>query len=76
MVITAPNVEVVAAAQHTLQLHYRPQAFYAGGASENIPLLRDRQLGELAIFVCEDGRCQLPVTSVEKAAGLLTNAAH
>ena len=76
VVITAPNAKVVANAQHALQAHYRPQALYAGGASENIPLLRDRQLGELAIFVCEDGRCQLPVASVEKAAGLLTKAAH
>ena len=33
-----------------------------------MPLLRERQLGELAIFVCEDGRCQLRVASVEKAA--------
>ena len=76
VVITAPNAEVVANAQHALQAHYRPQALYAGGASENIPLLRDRQLGELAIFVCEDGRCQLPVASVEKAAGLLTKTPH
>ena len=76
VVITAPNVEVVASTQHALQAHFRPQALYAGGASENIPLLSDRQLGKLAIFVCEDGRCQLPVASVEKAAGLLTKAAH
>lgn len=76
VVITAPNVEVVASTQHALQAHFRPQTLYAGGASENIPLLRDRQLGELAIFVCEDGRCQLPVASVEKATGLLTKAAH
>ena len=71
VVITAPNAKIVANAQHALQAHYRPQALYAGGASENIPLLRDRQLGELAIFVCEDGRCQLPVASVEKAAEFL-----
>jgi len=30
-------------------------------------LLRDRQLGELAIFVCFDGSCQLPVNSIENA---------
>jgi hypothetical protein len=71
VVITAPNDEVVANAQHALYEHCRPQALYAGGASENIPLLRDRQLGELSIFVCEDGRCQLQVASVEKAAVLL-----
>jgi hypothetical protein len=66
VVITAPAAEVVASAQHALQAHYRPQATYAGGASENIPLLRDRQLGELSIFVCEDGRCHLPVNSIER----------
>ncbi|MDA7743781.1 thioredoxin domain-containing protein [Flavobacteriales bacterium] len=66
VVITAPNDEVVANAQHALQAQYRPQALYVGGASENIPLLRERQLGELAIFVCNDGRCQLPVASVEE----------
>ena len=71
VVITAPNAKIVANAQHALQARCRPQALYAGGASENIPLLRDRQLGELAIFVCEDGRCQLPVASVEKAAEFL-----
>ncbi|MDA8772137.1 hypothetical protein N9M80_03580, partial [Flavobacteriales bacterium] len=76
VVITAPNAKIVANAQHALQAHYRPQSLYAGGASENIPLLRDRQLGELAIFVCEDGSCQLPVASVEKAAGLLTKIPH
>jgi len=76
VVITAPNDEVVVSTQHALQAHFRPQTLYAGGASENIPLLRDRQLGELAIFVCENERCQLPVASVEKAAGLLTKTAH
>jgi uncharacterized protein YyaL (SSP411 family) len=76
VVITAPNDKVVAHAQHALQARWRPQALYAGGAAENIPLLRDRQLGELSIFVCEDGRCQLPVASVEKAAGLLTKTPH
>ena len=64
--ITAPNDEVVANAQHALQATCRPEALYARGASENIPLLRDRQLGELAILVCEDGSCQLPVNSIEK----------
>ena len=33
---------------------------------EIFALLRDHQLGKLAIFVCEDGRCQLPVNSIEK----------
>jgi hypothetical protein len=74
VVITGPNAEAVHNAQRKLQEQYQPQLIYAGGASENIALLRDRQLGELAIFVCEDGSCQLPVNSIEKATELLTKA--
>ena len=72
LVITGPNAEAVHNAQRKLQEQYQPQLIYAGGASENIALLRDRQLGELAIFVCIDGSCQLPVNSTEKATELLT----
>jgi uncharacterized protein YyaL (SSP411 family) len=72
IVITAPTAEAIVAAKNELQSQYRPQVVFAGGEVENIPLLRDRQLGELAIFVCSDGMCQLPVASVEKAAILLT----
>jgi uncharacterized protein YyaL (SSP411 family) len=74
LVITGPNAEAVHNAQRKLQEQYQPQLIYAGGASENIPLLRDRQLGELSIFVCEDGSCQMPVNSIEKATELLTKA--
>jgi uncharacterized protein len=67
VVITGPLNEEILSANNELQSQYQPQLLYAGGASENIPLLRDRKLGELAIFVCEDGRCQLPVGSITKA---------
>ena len=73
VVITAPTAEAIVATKNELQSQYRPQVVFAGGEAENIPLLRDRQLGELAIFVCSDGMCQLPVASVGEAAGLLTN---
>ncbi len=72
VVISAPTAEAIVAAKNELQSQYRPQVVFAGGEAENIPLLRDRQLGELAIFVCSDGMCQLPVVSVEEAAELLT----
>jgi uncharacterized protein YyaL (SSP411 family) len=72
IVITSPNAEDVDAAKREMQSQYRPQAIYAGGETENPTLLRNRQLGELAIFVCNEGMCQLPVSSVEKADGLLT----
>jgi uncharacterized protein YyaL (SSP411 family) len=74
LVITGPNAEAVHNAQRKLQEQYQPQLLFAGGASENIPLTRDRQLGELAIFLCIDGSCQLPVNSIEKATDLLTKA--
>lgn len=70
IVITGPNTENINAAKRQMQRQYRPQAIYAGGELENLPLLRNRQLGELAIFVCNDGMCQLPVSSVEIAQGL------
>jgi hypothetical protein len=72
IVITSPNAEDVDATKREMQSQYRPQAIYAGGETENPTLLRNRQLGELAIFVCNEGMCQLPVSSVEKADGLLT----
>jgi uncharacterized protein YyaL (SSP411 family) len=76
VVITGPDAQIVRAVRRELQSDFRPNALYAGGEADNVALLRDRQLGELAIFVCNDGRCQLPVASVEKAAGLLTKTAH
>jgi len=50
----------------TLQKTYRPQVLWAGGSTEDLPLLQNRHVGELSIFVCEEGGCQLPVTSVHK----------
>ena len=65
VVITGTIHEEVLFAQKEVQATYQPQLLYAGGASENIPLLRDRKLGEVAISVCEDGRCQLPVDTIK-----------
>ena len=72
VVITALTARPLLPPKTHCNRNLRPQVLFAGGEAENIPLLRDRQLGELAIFVCSDGRCQLPVNSVEEAALLLT----
>ena len=76
---TEPHREVVitgdrksiAAARRSLQSTFRPQILYAGGTDEALPALDHRQLGGLNIFVCEDGACELPVTSAEEAQELL-----
>ena len=66
VVITGDN-QSIAAARRSLQTSYRPQVLYAGGTDEALPALDHRQLGGLNIFVCEDGACELPVTSAEEA---------
>ena len=66
VVITGDN-QSIAAARRSLQTSYRPQVLYAGGTDEALPALDHRQLGGLSIFVCEDGACELPVTSAEEA---------
>ena len=71
VVITAPDTDFIAAFQRDLQAAYRPQVLFAGGSTEILPLLGSRQLGEPAIFVCEDGACQLPVKSSKAAMEIL-----
>jgi hypothetical protein len=76
---TEPHREVVitgdpasiASARRRMQATYTAQLLYAGGTDESLPLLKNRQLGGLNIFVCEDGACQLPVTSAEEANDIL-----
>jgi uncharacterized protein YyaL (SSP411 family) len=76
---TEPHREVVITgdpnecsdASKTLQQTYRPQVLWAGGQSVSVPLLQHRQLGELSIFVCEEGACELPVKDVGDATQLL-----
>jgi len=76
---TEPHREVVItgdpgeclSARRMLQQTYRPQVLWAGGESVSLPLLQGRQLGELSIFVCEEGACQLPVNQVADALELL-----
>ena len=70
VVITGDN-QSIAAARRSLQTAYQPQILYAGGTDEALPALDHRLLGGLNIFVCEDGACELPVTSAEEALKLL-----
>ena len=67
VVITGEDNEDVQEALTELRQAYRPQIIWAGGTAEDLPLLQNRKLGELSIYVCEDGACQLPVTSAEEA---------
>ena len=75
VMITGAMHEEVLLAQKELRAMYQPQLLYAGGTSENIPILINRQLEELTIFVCEDGKCQLPLSSTAEAQNALIRSA-
>ncbi|WP_025764438.1 thioredoxin domain-containing protein [Dyadobacter tibetensis] len=52
------------------QRHYLPNIVVAGGNSDTIPLLKDKNiLGRNMIFVCKDKVCKLPVQRVSEAIG-------
>ncbi len=70
IVITGDPNECLDASK-TLQQTYLPQVLWAGGPSVSVPLLQHRQLGELSIFVCEEGACELPIHDVGEATRLL-----
>jgi len=72
VVITGGYQEPVKEALKELRKAFRPQVLWAGGCTEVLPLLQNRQVEELSIFVCEDGACQLPVHQVEAAGESLT----
>ncbi|MDP4269465.1 MAG: thioredoxin domain-containing protein [Bacteroidota bacterium] len=76
--LTHPTCEVVITGKNTigtaleLQKRYLPNVIFAGGDSENLPLLKDRiSDGETTIYVCHNKTCQLPVHTVEEAIKLL-----
>ena len=51
-----------------MQRHYLPNSIFAGGNSENLPLLKDKLFEERTlIFVCTDKTCKMPVEDVSKA---------
>jgi uncharacterized protein YyaL (SSP411 family) len=63
---TGPLERVVRAA-------FRPHLVLAGGASDGVPLLQDREPvdGRAAAYVCENFTCRMPVTEPGELEGLL-----
>jgi hypothetical protein len=55
-----------------LQKSYLPHALFAGGITEDLPLLRNRVVeGKTLIYVCRQGVCQLPVEHPNDALPLI-----
>jgi uncharacterized protein YyaL (SSP411 family) len=46
---------------------YIPNKIILGGEQGNLPLLKDKFIGETKIFVCKDKSCQLPVSNINEA---------
>ena len=69
IVITGENAAKFARAIHR---HYLPTSLFAGGLTENLPILEQRMINcETAIYICENKVCNFPVYSVEEALSLL-----
>tara|TARA_B100000768_G_scaffold181673_1_gene205694 strand:+ start:1211 stop:3448 length:2238 start_codon:yes stop_codon:yes gene_type:complete len=75
VVITSPAKKDIASgmssARREMQATYRPGILWAGGSSENLPLLNQRLMDGQTIFICEDGACLLPVKNVAQALDIL-----
>ena len=71
VVITGPTPKDLELLHRELDAAYRPGVLWAGGTSENLPLLDQRLLDGQAIFVCEDGACLLPSTNPKEALKVL-----
>lgn len=76
--LTYPNIEVAILGQESLsiaqelQRNYLPNVHFAGGQSENLPILMHRLVKDSTlVYVCKDNVCNLPVSSVDKALALL-----
>ena len=55
-----------------IQLHYLPTSLFAGGLTENLPVLENRLINnQTVIYVCEEKVCNIPVYSAEHALTLL-----
>ncbi|MDX2245328.1 MAG: thioredoxin domain-containing protein [Bacteroidia bacterium] len=51
-----------------MQMRYHPGRIFAGSTKESsLPLLKDRFQKTTRVYVCEEGVCHLPVSSVEEA---------
>ena len=78
--LTYPSIEVAVLGENALtialelQQKYYPNAIFAGGTDENLPVLKDRLVeGKTLIYVCENKACNLPVESEEEAFKVLKN---
>ena len=55
-----------------LQLHYLPNALFAGGAHSTLPITRDKvDNAELMHYVCYDGTCLLPTADANEVVNLI-----
>lgn len=82
LMIHQPSFEVVITGSNTeqtikeLQKQYRPNIIWAPLKPESpgkLSITKNRKsIGEITIYVCAHGACQLPVHSVEEAQRLLT----
>jgi uncharacterized protein len=60
-----------AAMAHKMQFNYLPTSIFAGGISENLPLLKQRLVKNCTlIYLCKDKVCNLPVSSAADALDL------
>jgi uncharacterized protein len=63
----------IAPLERVVRAAFRPHLVLAGGASDGVPLLRDREPvdGRAAAYVCENFTCRMPVTEPAELEGLL-----
>uniref|UniRef100_UPI003594903F thioredoxin domain-containing protein n=1 Tax=Persicitalea sp. TaxID=3100273 RepID=UPI003594903F len=55
-----------------LEKNYLPNAIFAGGNTENLPLLEDKKVaGQTRIYVCKDKVCKLPTSNATEALALI-----
>ena len=64
--------EKARAQNQLLQKNYLPNAIFAGGDKENLPLLQDKKVeGQTRIYVCKEKVCKLPTENVSEALELI-----
>ncbi len=78
-----PGSEVVVLGENAvnkaniLQTNFLPTAIFAGGDSENLPLLEQRLAKDKTlIYVCENKVCNLPVESTDEALKRISGLLH
>ncbi len=76
--LTHPDFEIAIlgenalAVSHEIQSHYLPTATFAGGLTENLPVLMNRLMeNQTVIYVCQDKVCNLPVSTVDEVLTLI-----